>query len=119
MSFEGELDAATYLDALASARQLVADGATCVLLDLHSLTYMGSSGLFVIHSVAMLLRGQEPPDPESGWSALHDMDRDDSETMDRVKLLSPQPQVDRALERSGLKRFFETYEDRDEAIASF
>ncbi len=105
MSLEGELDAASYLDALASAREVVEGGASHILLDLEQLSYMGSSGIFVIHSVAMLLRGEEPPNPEGGWDALHQADEDDpSEVAANLKLLSPQPQVDRALERSGMKR---------------
>jgi anti-anti-sigma regulatory factor len=119
MSLEGELDAASYMDAIASARELVSGGASYILMDLGSLTYMGSSGLFVIHSVAMLLRGVEPPDPEAGWGAIHEAEAGDSEAASNLKLLSPQPQVDRALDRSGMKRFFETYTDRAEALGSF
>lgn len=119
MRLEGELDAASYMDVLDAARQLVAAGDSYILLDLERLSYMGSSGLFVIHSLAMLLQGLEPPDPEGGWGALHEADRDESAAADRLKLLAPQPQVDRVLERSGLKRFFPTYADRGEAIASF
>jgi anti-anti-sigma regulatory factor len=117
MSLDGELDAASYLDVLNSARQAIADGASFILLDLGSLTYIGSSGLFVVHSVAMMLAGQEPPDPEAGWGAIHQLEQTESEG--RLKLLSPQPQVDRALERTGLKGFFETYWDRAEALGSF
>jgi anti-anti-sigma regulatory factor len=119
MALEGELDAATYLDAIARARQCVTDGTSHMLLDLGKLVYMGSSGLFVIHSVAMMLRGQEPPDPEDGWGAIHQADLDQSPSTAQLKLLSPQPQVDRVLERSGMKRFFETYEDRQQALDSF
>ncbi len=119
MSLEGELDAASYLDALASAREAIEGGATYVLLDLEKLTYMGSSGIFVIQSVAMLLRGQQPPSPEDGWGAIHEADQDESEAASNLKLLAPQPQVDRVLERSGMKRFFETYTDRAEALESF
>jgi anti-anti-sigma regulatory factor len=119
MSLEGELDAATYLEVLDTARQLVADGSAHVLLDLESLSYMGSSGLFVIHSVAMLLQGLDPPSPEDGWGAIHQTDRDESAAAERLKLLGAQPQVDRVLERSGLKRYFECYSDRSEAIGSF
>jgi anti-anti-sigma regulatory factor len=117
VSLEGELDAATYLDVIATARDLVAEGTTNIVLDLSGLTYMGSSGLFVVHSVAMLLDGEEPPDPEHGWGAIHQAARE--ETSEHLKLLSPQPQVDRVLERSGMKRFFETFTDRSAALASF
>lgn len=117
VSLEGELDAATYLDVLATARDLAAGGTTYMLLDLSGLTYMGSSGLFVIHSMAMLLRGEEPPDPEHGWGAIHETARE--EMSEHLKLLAPQPQVDRVLERTGMKRFFETFTDRSAALASF
>ena len=116
---EGELDAATYLDAIARARELVASGTTNILLDLEGLTYMGSSGLFVVHSIAMLLRGEEPPDPEAGWGAFHEAGNRADEAAGQMKLFAPQPQVDRVLERSGMKRFFETYTDRSAALASF
>jgi anti-anti-sigma regulatory factor len=119
MKLEGELDAASYLDVIARARELAAQGTSHVLLDLGDLTYMGSSGLFAIHSVAMLLRGAEPPDPEHGWGAIHSVDSGGSEQVQPLKLLNPQPAVDRVLERSGLKRYFETYTDRAAAIASF
>jgi anti-sigma regulatory factor (Ser/Thr protein kinase)/anti-anti-sigma regulatory factor len=117
VSLAGELDAATYLDVIAAARDLVAQGTTNILLDLSGLEYMGSSGLFAIHSVAMLLRGEEPPDPESGWGAIHQASHEESS--EHLKLLSPPPQVDRVLERSGMKRFFETFTDRSAALASF
>ena len=119
MRLEGELDSATYLDVLASARDLVAQGVGHILLDLERLDYMGSSGLFAIHSIAMLLGGKEPPDPESGWGAIHQADPKEDEAVDRLKLLSPQPQVTRVLERSGLTRYFKTYTDRAEALAAF
>ena len=120
MGLEGELDAATYVDALATARSLVETGTSYILLDLEKLTYMGSSGLFVVHSIAMLLRGIEPPDPEGGWRSIHDASSvDEAEAGAHLKLLSPQPQVDRVLERSGMKRFFETYTDRAVALESF
>jgi anti-anti-sigma factor len=117
MKLAGELDAATYLDVIDSARQLVDQGTRYMVLDLADLTYMGSSGLFVIHSMSMMLRGHEAPNPEDGWSAIHQAEETDQ--VDCLKLLAPQPQVDRVLERTGMKRFFETYTDRDSAIGSF
>jgi len=119
MKLDGELDAASYLDVIDGARQLSEQGTRHILLDLGDLIYMGSSGLFALHSVATLLRGEEPPDPEHGWGAIHSAERADSEAVENVKLLDPQPQVDRVLERTGMKRFFETFTDRAAAISSF
>ena len=109
VGLEGELDAATYLDVIAEARELVAQGTTNILLDLSGLTYMGSSGLFALHSVAMLLRGEEPPDPEGGWSGSTKPPGD--ETSRSISSCFAAAQVDRVLERSGMKRFFETFTD--------
>ena len=44
-----------------------------VVLDLGGLTYMGSSGLVAIHSIALLARGREPISPDDGWQAIHDI----------------------------------------------
>jgi anti-anti-sigma regulatory factor len=66
-----------------------------------------------------MLRGDTPPDPEDGWGAIHSLESRQSEAVAELKLLSPQAQVDRVLERTGLKRFFETHNDRQTALASF
>jgi hypothetical protein len=64
--------------------------------------------------------GDKPPDPEMGWEAFHAIDRDLDGGLQRyVKLLSPQQRVDRALEKTGLKQFFEVYTDQQTAVASF
>jgi hypothetical protein len=73
-----------------------------------------------LHSVALLMQGKEPPDPEYGWAAIRASDRDvESGQQEHVKLLNPQSRVKRAIEMAGFDRFFEVYTDREEAIASF
>lgn len=119
MGLEGELDAANYMQVIERARELAAQGTQNMVLDLSDLTYMGSSGLFAIHSVAMLLRGEAPPDPEGGWGAIHALGGGKSETVDCLKLLAPQPQVDRVLERTGMKRYYTVFSDKSEALGSF
>ncbi len=114
----GELDQSNYLDVINRAREARAAGATAVLLDLTELTYMGSSGIFALRSIAIVLGDSEPPDPEGGWGAVHEMEGRSTDTS-RVKILNAQPPVDRVLERSGMKRYFETYTDRAAALAAF
>ena len=81
---------------------------------------MSSSGLIALHSIALLMRGDEPSDPEYGWEAFRALGRDQgSETQEKVKLLNPHPRVDRSLEISGMKNFFDIHTDLDAAIASF
>jgi anti-anti-sigma regulatory factor len=36
-----------------------------------------------------------------------------------LKILNPQPQINRTLEMTGLKQFFEIYTDLETAVASF
>ena len=76
VAVSGELDAASYLSLIEAGRGLVADGAKSLLVDLTDLKYLGSSGLVALHSLALLLAGKEPPDPEAGWSAFHGLSLD-------------------------------------------
>jgi anti-anti-sigma regulatory factor len=116
----GDLDASSYRDLIAKGQEVYSAGARNILLDLSDMPYMSSSGLVALHSIAQMLRGEKPPDPESGWEAFHAIDRDrDSGLQQRVKLLNPQPQVDKALETVGFKQFFEVHTDLEMAVGSF
>ena len=91
-----------------------------MLIDMSDIQFMSSSGLVALHSIALLLRGEKLPDPEFGWEAFNTLERDrESGIQEHVKLLNPQPQVDRSLEITGLKKFFEVYTDLDTAVGSF
>ena len=120
LSLSGELDASNFEDVIATGRSLYAEGTRRLVLDLGDLRYMGSSGLVALHSLAVLLRGEEPPDPEYGWSAFHSVGQGDAAAgpQSAVKIAGAQPSVDRVLERTGLKRFFEVYPDRAAAMAT-
>jgi hypothetical protein len=66
------------------------------------------------------MRGEKPADPEDGWEAFRTLDRDrDSGMQQNVKLLSPQENVERSLEITGMKEYFDIFTDEDTAIASF
>jgi anti-anti-sigma regulatory factor len=120
LSLHGDLDASNYQDVIAKAQAAYASGAQYLLLDMSDVPFMGSSGLVALHAIAVLMRGDKPPDMEAGWDAIHAIDRDRESGMQKhVKLLRPHPQVDRVLDRTGLKQFFEAHTDRETAIASF
>jgi len=120
LSVSGEVDHANFGSLIDRARRLYEDGARRLLIDLSGVTYLGSSGLVALHSIALIFAGLEPPDPEGGWNAFHGM-RDDSEagTTANVKLLSPSPRAASVLERTGMRSLFETFDDRAAAVASF
>ena len=90
-------------------------------VDMGEVPFMSSSGLMALHSIALLMRGEEPPDPEHGWSAFHSMGREvkGGGVQDRVKLENVQPRVERALQMARFDQYFEHYADLDEAVASF
>ena len=120
LALRGELDASNFEALIEAARAEARDGATALVLDLRDLSYMGSSGLVALHSAALLMRGQEPPSPESGWSAFHDVGHAVAagSTAQPVALVAPQPGVRRVLDRSGMSRIFPIHPDRETALAS-
>ena len=120
LQIHGELDRSNYQLVIDRAREAYDAGARDLLLDLEYVPFMGSSGLAAFHSIALLVRGETPPDPEAGWGTLRSMDREQEAGLQQhVKLLNPQAKVERVLKMAGFDRFFEIYSDREEAVASF
>jgi anti-anti-sigma regulatory factor len=120
LKVDGELDYSNHLDVIDKAREAQAAGARDIVIDLSDVPFMASAGLFALHSVALLMMGQSPPDPEQGWDSYHALDRTlSSGVHPHVKLLGTQPGVDKVLVRTGMKRFFEAHTDRAQAIGSF
>ena len=76
MALSGELDASNYLRLVDDVKPLYDAGARHLLLDMTDLTFISSSGLVSLYSILKVMQGEEPPDPEYGWSALHAMERD-------------------------------------------
>jgi len=115
----GELDGSNFEQVIEAGREAIAAGASRVVVDLGELTYMGSSGLVAIHSIALLTQGREPVSPEHGWQAIHDIGSEaDADEGPTVLLAAPTPAVGRVLDRSGMASLFPVYPDRDAAVAA-
>ena len=120
LELHGDLDGSNYQEVIARARDLYGAGMRHLLIDMGDTAYMSSAGLVALHSVILLLRGEQPPDPDSGWSAFHAIAREQGGGVQKaVKLLNPQPRVRRTLEMTGMQEFFEVYTDRQAAVESF
>lgn len=120
ISVAGQLDGQTYQQLIDFARDVKKGGATNLLLDLSELTYISSAGLVALHSIALLMRGEELPDPEQGWNALKSVDRSRTSGLQKhVKLLSPTPQVLNVLDMVGYTSIFEVLTDKQKAVESF
>ncbi len=118
LALDGELDASNFRELIAAGQRLYADGVRRLVLDIERLTYMSSSGIVALHSLTLVFRGQQPPDPEAGWSAIHAVSADATEgsAADQVRLAAPAPAIDSVLERTGLKRILPIYADRAAAL---
>jgi anti-anti-sigma regulatory factor len=115
----GELDGSNFEEVIEAGRAARDGGARRIVLDLAGLTYMGSSGLVAIHSIALLLRGQEPTSPEDGWQALHDLGAATGAGVDQsLALAGPPPSIERVLDRSGMLGLFAVHADRATAVAA-
>jgi anti-anti-sigma regulatory factor len=120
MQLRGELDASNYREVIAKVGEVYDDGARDLLLDLSDLSFMASSGLVALLSVALIMRGAEPPDPEHGWGAFRTIAKErEGGLEEHCKILNPQPSVDKALQITGFNAYLEAYTDLDAALASF
>ncbi len=118
---DAALNAKSYLDLIAKAREVYQFGARDVVLDMRDVPAISSSGLAALYSAAVVLRGEEPPDSEVGWGTFHAMAREleSGPQQPHFKLLNPQPGVKQALEQVGFENFLEIHDDFDRAVASF
>lgn len=117
---EGQLDGQSFMQLIDKAKELYKEGARDLLIDLTDLTYISSAGLVALHSIALLVRGEELPDTEAGWSAYRSMGKTSAAgVQEHIKLLNPRPEVKSVLEMVGFDRVFSIFTDLDEAVKSF
>ncbi len=120
LDLDGELDASNYLDVIERVRQLYNGGTRRLIIDLSDLSFLSSSGLVALHSAALVMRGEEPPGPELGWSAFHAIATDVEQGFETCcKLVNPQGRVRKTLEMTGFNAFLEILDDTDAAVRSF
>jgi anti-anti-sigma regulatory factor len=117
IALDGELDGSNFDRVIDAGRAAYTGGARRVVLDLSNVTYMGSSGLVAIHSIALLLAGKEPTSPDDGWQAIHEINQA-VEGDPSVLLAGPQASVQRVLDRSGMAELFPVHADREAALGA-
>jgi anti-anti-sigma factor len=112
MHLEGDIDASNFVQIVDKAQALYENPARNLILDLKDVPNISSTGIAAIHRIALLYSGV------SEAIAHPDMTHS-SNARKRVKLLQPQPAVDKALETAGLKLFFKVFQDIESALNSF
>ncbi len=116
----GDVDASNYTELINKVKELFKGGSRDFIIDLSDVPFMSSAGLVALHTIAIMLRGETPVDPQAGWAALKAMDRSrDLGMQPHVKLLNPQKYVVETLDKAGFTQFFEIFEDLNAAAASF
>src|SRR5512140_16984 len=116
----GDVDASNYAQLVSKVESLQKDGAKDFVLDLSDVPFMSSAGLVALHSIAIMLRGERPTDPQSGWAALKSIDRTrEAGIQQHVKLLQPQQYVAETFDKAGFTQFFQVFSDVHQAVASF
>jgi anti-anti-sigma regulatory factor len=119
LTIHGEIDGSNYREVISVGKKLYQDGTRNLLIDLGDTSFVSSSGLVALHSIALMVNGGQPLNVDDGWSSLHEMGQGLGELQKHVKLLNVQPRVDRTLEISGFKSSFEIFSGMDAALASF
>ena len=121
LSLHQKLDANCYPELMAMVKVLYDIGLQHAVLDMSNIPSVGLSSMLTLHSMAVLLHGEKPLDPDDGWQALraaaHDLKT--RHLQERFKLFNPQPQVRQTLEQAGLTGFLSTQTDLEMVIASF
>jgi anti-anti-sigma factor len=101
---EGDIDASTHQLLQDKGSEVIADGATNILLDLSGVHYMGSAGFRAIHAITNMLDNSE----SVGIAKSK-----------HLKLFNPSDEVSRVIKTLGFDSFLDIYRDRDEAVNSF
>jgi anti-anti-sigma factor len=115
----GDIDASNYRELIEIVQKLFQNGTRDLLLDLGDTQFVSSSGMVALHSISLLMNGGKPLNVEDGWSALHEMSSGPGAVQAHLKLLNVRPRVDRTLDISGLKPFYEIFSDKGDALNSF
>ena len=112
MQLQGDINASNFVQIVDKAQEIYQNPARNLILDLSEVPSISSTGLAAIHKIALLYSGV--PDQMKHPDLTHN-----SNARKHVKLLSPQPDVEKTLETAGLKLFFKVFRDLDSALKSF
>ena len=120
MQIKGEINASNFLEIVNKAQELFGNPVRHMIIDLSEVSSISSTGLVALHKIALVYSGV--PQEMDTEAATKDMRPDfthSSNARKYVKLLNPQPEVDKALEKAGMKLFFKVFKDLESALQSF
>ena len=113
---KGNLDTSTFESFLNRSKELIADGARHILVDLEHVPYMSSAGLRALNAIFNQLRALNTFLTEE--EVLKAINEGTYKSPD-LKLLNISKQSRVAFETAGFDMFLETFTNYDEAVKSF
>lgn len=118
MSIKGNIDASNYVEVINQSQEIYKRPVHNLILDLSGVPFISSAGLVAIHKISLIYSGGQQEVEQEGKETRPDFTHN-ANARKRVKLLNPQPGVDKTLEMAGLKLFFKVFDDLESAIQSF
>jgi anti-anti-sigma regulatory factor len=115
MRLKGEINASNFLLVSDKARELYQNPARNLVIDLGEVTSISSTGMAALHNIALVYSGM----PQTVQQGTNPDFTHSSNARKHVRLLDPQPEVDKSLETAGMKLFFKVFKDLESALASF
>lgn len=115
MKIKGEINASNFMELVNKAREIYNNPSRNLIIDLSEVSTVSTTGLVAVHQIALIYSGiPQKVEQDANPDFTHS-----SNARKYVKLLNPQPEVDKALEKAGLKLFFKVFLDLDSAVQSF
>jgi anti-anti-sigma regulatory factor len=118
MQIKGDIDASNFMELVNKAQELYNNPARNLILDLSEVTSVSTTGLVALHKIALVYSGV-PQNVDPDAQEVRPDFTHSSNARKFVKLLNPRPEVDKALEKAGMKLFFKVFKDLESAIQSF
>ena len=118
MQIKGGIDASNFMELVNKAQELYNNPARNLILDLSEVTSVSTTGLVALHKIALVYSGV-PQEVDPDATEVRPDFTHSSNARKFVKLLNPRPEVDKALEKAGMKLFFKVFKDLESAIQSF
>jgi anti-anti-sigma regulatory factor len=115
MRLKGEINASNFMLVSDKARELYQNPARNLVIDLGEVTSISSTGMAALHNIALVYSGM----PQTVQQGTNPDFTHSSNARKHVRLLDPQPEVDKSLETAGMKLFFKVFKDLESALASF
>jgi anti-anti-sigma factor len=118
MHVDGNIDAQTYEQFESKAQELIGKGSQHLLIDLSHSPFVSSAGLRALHKLFNQLRASDPDHKVSEEDVRRGISAGTYKSP-HIKLLNLSKETRTAFELSGFDMFIETFDNKEDAIASF